>query len=98
MPREFVAVDPRMLHLLPAASGGDPAKLQRQISRFGSSMTGMPPLRVYRGNDGGLVIFDGITRATRAAKLMPGVPVQVEVIGELKAAVRSLHTIGDQLQ
>jgi hypothetical protein len=42
----------------------------------------MLPLLVYEGSDGAL--YDGVTRATRLAKLLPGTTVQVEVIGKLK--------------
>ena len=46
----FVGVDPRTLHLPPSrSSGADPYKLQRQIARFGTSKSGMPPPWVYRG-------------------------------------------------
>jgi len=57
----------------------------------------MPPLLVYRGTDGGLVIADGVTRATRVARLLPGSPVTVEVIGTWRAAVGGYPTIGDRL-
>ncbi|MBW3597684.1 MAG: hypothetical protein KY475_10450 [Planctomycetes bacterium] len=43
----------------------------------------MPPLLVSRGADGELVINDGVTRATRVAKLLPGALVTVEVIDDL---------------
>ena len=70
---EFLDVDPRELHLRPAqASGADPFKLQTQIARFGASTAGMPPPWVYRGSDGTLVIFNGVTRATRVARLASG--------------------------
>ena len=52
--------------------GADPAKLQRQIARHGKSLVGMPPVLVYRGSDGEWMVSDGVTRATRAAKLCPG--------------------------
>lgn len=95
---EYLDVDPRTLHL-PATrpTGADPLKLQRQNAQYGTSTQGIPPLLVYRGIDGGLIIFDGVTRATRVAKLRPGVLVQVEVIGELSAPCAHLPTIGDQL-
>ena len=65
-PREFLDVDPRSLRLPAARLGGaDPVKLQRQISRHGTSTAGMPPLLVSRGTDGELAIVDGVTRATR---------------------------------
>ena len=47
-------------------------KLQQQVARFGHSTQGMPTLEVYRGSDGELVIYSGVTRATRVAKLLPG--------------------------
>jgi hypothetical protein len=43
----------------------------------------MPPLQVVRGKDGYLRINDGVTRATRAAKLRPGELVPAEVIQHL---------------
>jgi hypothetical protein len=65
---DFLDVDPRTLHLPTSARhGADAFKLQRQIARFGKTMAGMPPPWVYRGSDGGLVIFNGVTRATRIA-------------------------------
>ena len=57
----------------------------------------MPPPWVYEGTDGELVIFNGVTRATRIAKLAPGTLIRVEVIGKLRAAFGSLPTIGDLL-
>ena len=96
--REFVDVDPRRLHLPPSrAAGPDPAKLVRQIARYHSSTEGMPAPWVYRGTDGALMIFDGVTRASRVAKLLPGTLIRVEVVGELSAACGHLPTIGDWL-
>ena len=96
--REFVDVDPRRLHLPPSrAAGPDPAKLARQIARYHSSTGGMPPPWVYRGTDGALMIFDGVTRASRIAKLLPGTLIRVELVGELPAACAHLPTIGDCL-
>ncbi len=81
--REFLDVDPGTLHLPSSRiDGADPAKLQRQIARHGKSLQGMPPLFVYRGSDGELMVTDGVTRATRAAKLRPGEFVPVEVLGD----------------
>jgi hypothetical protein len=57
----------------------------------------MPPLLVSRGNDGVLVLNDGVTRATRVAKLLPGVTVRVEVIDDLPIAVGSYPSVGDLL-
>jgi hypothetical protein len=57
----------------------------------------MPPLIVYEASDGVLVIYNGVTRATRIAKLAPGTTVQVEVIGQLRRAYGSEKTIGELL-
>ena len=63
------------------SSGADAFKLHRQIARFGASSAGMPPIVVYEATDGVLVIYNGVTRATRIAKLAPGTLVHVEVAG-----------------
>lgn len=98
MPSVFRNVDPRGLRVPSSRpAGADPVKLQRQIAQFGTSSVGMPPPWVYEGTDGELVIFNGITRATRMAKLAPGTLITVEVIGKLRAAFASLPTIGDLL-
>ncbi len=78
-------------------SGADPLKLQRQIARFGRSSDGMPPIVVYEALDGVLVIFNGVTRATRIAKLAPGVLVPVEVVGTIRRRGGNLPKIGDVL-
>jgi|SRR5258708_38524745 hypothetical protein len=95
-PRVFLDVDPRTLRL-PASrrSGADPAKLQRQMVQFGTSVQGMLPLEVSRGADGELVINNGVTRATRIAILLPGLTVRVEVIDDLPIPVGSFPSIGD---
>lgn len=43
------------------------------------------------------MINNGVTRATRIAKLSPGTLIQVEVIGRLSRPVGHLPTIGDLL-
>lgn len=80
----YLWVDPGEL-FLPSTrrTGADPAKLAREISLFGSTLDGMPPLQVIRGRNGLLRINDGVTRATRAAKLRPGELVEVEIILDL---------------
>jgi hypothetical protein len=81
---EFLDIDPGNLHLPPGRpQGADPGKLARQIAKHGNSLNGMPSLQVVRGKDGHLRINDGVTRATRAAKLRPGMLVPVEVIQDL---------------
>jgi hypothetical protein len=96
--REFLQVDPRDLHLPGSRrDGADPVKLHRQYALYGTSLDGMPALEVQRGTDGELVIYDGVTRATRAAKFAPGVPVPVEVTDQLNQPVGKLPTVGDRL-
>jgi hypothetical protein len=91
-------VDPRSLRLPPSRmSGADPGKLQRQIATFGRSTSGMPQLFVFRASDGELIIYDGVTRATRIAKLLPAATVEVEVIGNLASSGNWLPTVGDKL-
>ena len=98
MPRVFITIDPKVLRVTPARPhGADPRKLQRQIAIYGKGMTGMPAIVVYRGVDGALVIYDGVTRATRAAKLNPGMMVPVEIAGDSKERGLNLPTIGDLL-
>jgi hypothetical protein len=95
-PRVFLDVDPRTLHLPPTRpTGADPFKLQRQTARHGSSTRGMPPLEVSRGTDGELVIYDGVTRATRVAKLLPGTLVRAELTDDLPIPVGHYPTVGD---
>ena len=96
--REFLQVDPASLHLPSSCrDGADPVKLHRQVAKHGTSITGMPPLDVKRGSDGELVIYDGVTRATRVAKYLPGTPITVEVTGALTIPVGELPTVGEKL-
>ena len=64
---------------------------------FGGSAAGMPPPWVYEGSDGVLVLYNGVTRATRIAKLSPGTVVRVEVIGKLPVDCAAHPKIGDML-
>lgn len=94
----FLDIDPRELRVPSSRpSGADPAKLHRQIAQFGRSIIGMPAILVHEGTDGTFVIANGVTRATRIAKLTPGVSVRVEVIGKVRRACGSLPKIGDLL-
>lgn len=98
MPTQLIDVDPRTLRVPPSRpQGADPLKLHRQIALFGSSAAGMPPPWVYRGADGELMLFNGVTRATRIAKLSPGAFIRVEVVGSLGGTVGHLPKIGDLL-
>jgi hypothetical protein len=95
---DFRDVDPRELRVPPSRrQGTDPVKLHRQIALFGRSMAGMPPPWVYEGSDGVLVLYNGVTRATRIAKLVPGAMIRVEVIGKLPKAFAAEPRIGDVL-
>ncbi|HVK10557.1 MAG TPA: hypothetical protein VM597_17455 [Gemmataceae bacterium] len=94
---DFRDVDPRELRVPSSRQVADPVKLQRQIARFGASTAGMPPIETYEGSDGVLVIYNGVTRATRIAKLAPGTLVPVEVMGRLRRAYGSNPKIGDTL-
>lgn len=95
---DFRDVDPRELRVPPSRpQGADPGKLARQISLFGRSTLGMPPPWVYEGTDGVLVLYNGVTRATRVAKLTPGMLIRVEVIGSLPRGYATLPKIGDLL-
>jgi hypothetical protein len=94
---DFRDVDPRELRVPPSRpQGADPAKLARQIALFGRSSMGMPPPWVYEGT-GVLVLYNGVTRATRIAKLAPGTLIGVEVIGKLPKAFAADPRIGDLL-
>lgn len=98
MPPDFRDVDPNDLRVSPSRpTGAGPTKLRRQIAQFGASTIGMPPLWVYEATDGVLVVYDGVTRAIRVAKLAPGKLVRVEVIGKLRRAYGKSAKIGDLL-
>ena len=90
--------DPADLRVPPSRQqGADPLKLARQIALFGDSAVGMPTPWVYEGSDEVLVLYNGVTRATRMAKLAPGTTIRVEVIGTLPKAFASQPRIGDLL-
>ena len=98
MAADFRDVDPRELRVPPSRrQGADPFKLARQISLFGASAVGMPPPWTYEGTDGVLVLYNGVTRATRIAKFAPGALIRVEVIGKLPKAFAGDPKIGDLL-
>jgi hypothetical protein len=67
------------------------------MARFSKSTIGMPPIEVSLGSDGKYMINNGVTRATRVAKLFPGVTIQAEIIDTLAHSVGSLPTVGDRL-
>src|SRR5262249_16245937 len=95
---DFRDVDPAELRVPPSRrQGADPFKLTLQISLFAASNDGMPPPWVYEGSDGVLMLYNGVTRATRMAKLAPGKLIRVEVIGKLPKAFAGEPKIGDLL-
>jgi hypothetical protein len=98
MPR-YLDVDPRTLHLPTTrwADGADPSKLARQLSQFGTSTTGMPAIEVHEDPDGRLVIQNGVTRATRVAKFLPGQLVRVGVTAVRRKSVAKYPTVADRL-
>jgi len=57
----------------------------------------MPVPWVYEGTDGFLMLYDGVTRATRLAIRSPGTLIRVEVIGKLPLALADAPRIGDLL-
>jgi len=90
--------DPASLRLPPSrASGADPWKLHRQIRQYGSSKDDIPPVLVYEDPTGLFEIFDGVTRATRIAKLTPGVTVPVLVIGRYRNSRKKSKRLGETL-
>jgi hypothetical protein len=63
----------------------------------GSSAIGMPPPWAYEGTDGVLMLYNGVTRATRIAKFAPGTLIRIEVIGTLPIPFGRAPRIGDLL-
>ena len=94
MAQDLRDVDPRELRL-PSRRGADPFKLQLQVARFGASSAGMPPPWVYEASDGVLVLYNGVTRSTRIARLNPGASLRVEVVGKLRRAYAGEPKVGD---
>ena len=91
-------VDAGELRLPPSrAAGADPWKLHDQIRLYGASKDGMPRIFVYEDPDGLLEIIDGVTRATRIAKLAPGETVPVEVIGRYRRTRANSPRVRDRL-
>jgi hypothetical protein len=96
---EFLDVDPRTLHLPPSRwNGADPIKLTRQLSKHGLSTAGMPTPFVHRDGNGRLVLMDGVTRATRVARYLPGMLIRVEVTADMPSDDYSTFpTVGDTI-
>ena len=95
---EFLDVDPWTLHLPGSRlSGAGPVKLHDQMARCGAGVAGMPPILVFRGGDGAILIYDGATRSTRVAQLLPGRTIRVEVMRTIIKPVGHLPLLGDIL-
>lgn len=57
----------------------------------------MPLPWVYEASDGVLVLNNGVTRATRIARLSPGTLIHVEVVGKLRRVYAGEPRIGDHV-
>ena len=91
-------VPPGELRLPPSRlAGADPWKLHQQIRQFGASTAGTPPILVYQDPDGLMEITDGVTRATRIAKLAPEQPVPVIIIGKYRRSRANSPRVKDRL-
>ncbi len=98
MSQSIREVDPSELRLPPSRqAGADPWKLHQQIAKYGGSKVGMPPIFVYEDPDGLLEIMDGVTRATRIAKVAPGVTVPVVIIGQYRKSRSHSPRVGEKL-
>ena len=94
----WLDVDPRTLPLpYTRLNGPEMRKWVWHLSRYGTSITGMPAVEVHADPDGRLMIMNGVTRAARAAKFHPGTPIRVEVTGAVPSSVAHLPLVGDRL-
>ena len=81
MADDIIQVDPATLYLPPGRrQGAEPTKFWPQVSRFDTSLAGMPPLELIRGAGGKYRVQSGVTRASRAAMMCPGQTVPARVI------------------
>lgn len=53
----------------------------------------MPPVLVYRGLGGRLLLFDGVTRA----RLLPGTTIRAEIIRDVHGDFSRFPTVGEKL-
>jgi hypothetical protein len=97
MPIEIRCVDPRELRPHPARQIADPQKLARQTAQYGAATQGMPPLIAFLDVVNRLVVYDGVTRATRAIRLAPGTTVPVEVAGRVPMSFEHEPTLESYL-
>ena len=79
------------------SAGADPWKLHQQIRQYGASTVGMPPILVYADPDGVMEIIDGVTRATRIARLAPEITVPVIIIGKYRRSRAKAPRVKDRL-
>ena len=61
----------------------------------GQATSATRSLWVYEAADGVLVVYNGVTRATRITRPAPGTTVRVEVVGKLRRAYSGEPKIGD---
>lgn len=93
-----IQVDPLDLFLPPSRhEGADPGKYHRAVHLFGDSIEGMPPLQIMTTLDDRYVIFNGVTRATRAAVLRPGETVPAEITGRYPVYSKKLVPLSARL-
>lgn len=95
---DYRDVDPRELRCpTHRPYGADAWKLHRQIRQWGSRIEGMLPPLVRESRDGYLILDNGATRATRVARLLPGLTIRVQVIGRYNADIATWPKIGDTI-
>ncbi|MFI5458006.1 MAG: hypothetical protein ACHRXM_21410, partial [Isosphaerales bacterium] len=70
--------------------GGDPSGARRPAPNSG----GIASWLLFPGE---LIVYDGVTRATWVAKLLPGQTVPVEVIGDVPSPGARFPTVGERL-
>jgi len=70
--------------------------IRRSVRQFVARRDDLPPILVHEDPDGVLEITDGVTRATRVAKLTPGEPVPVVVIGRYRRSRASSPRVRDR--
>ena len=97
MPQDFRDVDPRELRL--PLRGVVQTRTSSSSRSLDSEhrLSACHHLWVYEAADGVLVVYNGLTRATRIAKLAPGATIRVEVVGRLRRAYAGEPKIGDHL-
>lgn len=74
--------------------GADPMKLQDQFNEYENNLSQLPPLEVIAAAGEALVIFNGVTRATRSYMVDPGRVVPIIITASYpNAEVGHLPTI-----